>query len=226
MELSVTTVRHPKTIRYGLPYHFMKRALDLFIILLAFPFVLPLMALVALLVRLDSSGPALFKQDRVGKDGRIFRIYKFRTMQHNLDDSYHRAFMKAFVKGEMGQGNGDKVVYKPFSKSQVTRIGRILRKTSLDELPQLFNVLKGEMSLVGPRPNVVYEVEAYKNWHMERLSVLPGLTGLAQVNGRSSISFDDITRYDIEYARNQNLWMDVQILWKTFASVVAKEGAA
>jgi undecaprenyl phosphate N,N'-diacetylbacillosamine 1-phosphate transferase len=101
-----------------------------------------------------------------------------------------------------------------------------LRKTSLDELPQLINILKGDMSLIGPRPNVLWEVEAYKEWHRERLSVLPGITGLAQVNGRSAISFDTIVQHDIEYARNQSLWLDLQILWKTFTSVVAGEGAA
>jgi lipopolysaccharide/colanic/teichoic acid biosynthesis glycosyltransferase len=168
----------------------------------------------------------MFKQKRVGKDGRVFQIYKFRTMDHNLDNTRHQAFMKAFVQGKVGNGDDGHAVYKPFTDSQVTRVGRILRKTSLDELPQLFNILKGEMSLVGPRPNVLWEVEAYKGWHMERLSVLPGITGLAQVNGRSAISFDTIVRYDVEYARNKSLRMDLKILWKTFTSVVDGKGAA
>lgn len=226
MELAYTTTRQADKIGHQIGYNFIKRAMDLFITLFILPIVLPLMAVIALLVRLDSPGPAIFKQKRIGKNGRMFYIYKFRTMQHKLDNSYHQAFMKAFVRGEIGQEGQERQVFKPFTDSQVTRIGRLLRRTSLDELPQILNILKGEMSVVGPRPNVVYEVEAYKSWHMERLAVLPGITGLAQVNGRSSISFDMIVQYDIDYVQNQSLWMDLQILWKTFTSVISKEGAA
>ncbi len=226
MEFTVTTTPRSRPVPYRVSCRYIKRVMDLLITLLALPFLLPLMAVIALFVRLDSPGPALFKQKRVGKNGRLFEIYKFRTMHCDLDDSYHRSFMKAFVKGEIGQSSDAKKVYKPFTDAQVTRVGRFLRKTSLDELPQLFNVLRGEMSLIGPRPNVVWEVEAYKRWHMERLSVLPGITGLAQVNGRSSINFDTIVRYDIEYVKRQSVWLDVQILWKTFTSIVEKRGAA
>jgi lipopolysaccharide/colanic/teichoic acid biosynthesis glycosyltransferase len=225
MELATTTIRAITSAKTQKGYDFLKRTIDLAITLLILPMLLPAMAFVALLVRFDSPGPALFKQKRVGKDGRIFNIYKFRTMTHNLDNSHHQAFMKAFVQGEIGK-DGSTRVFKPFADSHVTRVGRILRKTSLDELPQLINILKGDMSLIGPRPNVLWEVEAYKGWHMERLSVLPGITGLAQVNGRSAISFDTIVQYDIVYARNKSLWLDLQILWKTFTSVVAGKGAA
>ena len=116
-------------------------------------------------------------------------------------------------------------VYKPFTESQVTRVGRILRKTSLDELPQLWNILKGDMSLVGPRPNVPWEVEAYKNWHRDRLNVLPGITGLAQVRGRSAIDFDTIARHDIEYVRRISLGLDLHIAIKTISSVISGNGA-
>jgi lipopolysaccharide/colanic/teichoic acid biosynthesis glycosyltransferase len=133
--------------------------------------------------------------------------------------------MRAFVNGEIDQVESEKVVFKPFRESQVTRTGRLLRKTSLDELPQILNVLKGEMSLIGPRPNVSWEVEAYKEWHRERLNALPGITGLAQVNGRSCISFDRIVEYDIEYIENQSLRMDLQILWLTVRSVIRADGA-
>jgi lipopolysaccharide/colanic/teichoic acid biosynthesis glycosyltransferase len=167
----------------------------------------------------------MFVQERIGKGGRIFRMYKFRTMTWNLDDSAHRAFMRAFVNGEIGEVASEKVAFKPFSESQVTRLGRILRKTSLDELPQLINVLKGEMSLIGPRPNVPWEVDAYKEWHQARLNALPGITGLAQVNGRSCISFDRIVEYDLEYIENQSLRMDLQILWLTVRSVIRADGA-
>jgi lipopolysaccharide/colanic/teichoic acid biosynthesis glycosyltransferase len=223
--MNQTMVSRPQVISRRWEYTRVKRILDIMVCLLLLPFVLPLMGLVSLIVILDSPGPAMFVQDRVGRKGRRFRMYKFRTMTWNLDDSAHRAFMRAFVNGEIGQVESERVVFKPFRESQVTRAGRILRKTSLDELPQILNVLKGEMSLVGPRPNVDWEVEAYKEWHRERLNALPGITGLAQVNGRSCISFDRIVEYDIEYIENQSLRMDLQILWLTVRSVILADGA-
>jgi lipopolysaccharide/colanic/teichoic acid biosynthesis glycosyltransferase len=226
MAFTATIATRLKVNRSKRGYQILKRVIDLGITIIVLPIMLPAMVLVALLIRFDSPGPALFKQKRVGKDGRIFDIYKFRTMTHDLDTSHHQAFMKAFVQGEIGHGESEQTVFKPFTDSQVTRVGRILRKTSLDELPQLINVLKGDMSWIGPRPNVLWEVEAYKAWHMERLSVLPGITGLAQVNGRSAISFDTIVQYDVAYTRQQSLWLDIQILWKTFTLVVAGKGAA
>jgi len=228
MELAV--ISRPYTLPYRTGYRIAKRVMDLVIILLALPVVLPLMALCALAIRLDSPGPIFFVQERVGRGGRRFLMYKFRTLHHNLDNSAHKTFMRAFVNGqigknEIGKNKTSKVVYKPFQKSQVTRVGRILRKTSLDELPQLINVLKEEMSLVGPRPHVPWEVEEYRGWHKERLEVLPGITGLAQVRGRSGISFDCIVKRDIEYIENQSLLMDLKILWWTALSVVLAQGA-
>ena len=250
MELAI--VNRPQVFSYQRVYQIAKRVMDLTICLLALPLLLPLMGFLALLIRLDSPGPALFVQKRVGQGERPFQMYKFRTMSHNLNDRLHRAFMKAFVRGQIGggengkngtnanfygafakvfanprpgnNGNGNGKIYKPIQVSQVTRIGRILRKTSLDELPQIFNVLKGEMSIVGPRPNVSWEVEEYKLWHYERLEVLPGITGLAQVRGRSSISFDTIVRHDIEYIENQSLALDVKILLWTALAVVNRTG--
>jgi lipopolysaccharide/colanic/teichoic acid biosynthesis glycosyltransferase len=215
----------PYPLSYINGHRIVKRAMDLIIILLALPMVLPLMALCALAIRLDSPGPVFFVQERVGKGGRRFRIYKFRTLHHNLDNTDHKTFMHAYVNGEIGQNGTDKVIFKPFHESQVTRVGRILRKTSLDEVPQLFNILKGEMSLVGPRPNVTWEVEAYKDWHYERLEALPGITGLAQVNGRSGINFDTIVKYDIAYIRRQSLGLDLQILGNTVLSIISGRGA-
>jgi lipopolysaccharide/colanic/teichoic acid biosynthesis glycosyltransferase len=241
MELVI--INQPRVFPYRRRYQIAKRVMDVTFCLLALPVVLPLMAICALAVLIDSPGHVLFVQERIGKGGHRFRMYKFRTMRQSLDDGSHRAFMKAYVNGQIG-GNGDgkdgrfrgvliespvheKIgtngngkVYKPVRTSQVTRVGRILRKTSLDELPQIFNVLKGEMSLVGPRPNVSWEVEAYRGWHHERLEVLPGITGLAQVHGRSAISFDHIVRYDIEYVEKQSLKMDLKILWWTFSTVL------
>lgn len=223
MELAI--VSRPYVFPQRTAYRLVKRVMDISIVVLALPLLLPLMALCALAVRLNSPGPVLFVQERAGKGGRRFRMYKFRTMQHNLDNSAHKDFMRAFVNGEIGKNGSGKKIYKPFQEAQVTRVGKVLRKTSLDELPQLINVLKGEMSLVGPRPNVPWEVEEYRGWHKERLEVLPGITGLAQVRGRSGISFDSIVKYDIEYVEKQNLLMDLNILGLTVLSVIEGKGA-
>jgi lipopolysaccharide/colanic/teichoic acid biosynthesis glycosyltransferase len=219
------------TVSAKRPYEqIVKRVLDIVLATLALALVWPVLALLVVLIRLDSRGPALFVQKRIGKGGRPFNIYKFRTMTHNVDQSAHMKFMQAYVAGAVesnscSRNEGSDVVYKPFTEAQVTRVGRLLRKTSLDELPQLLNVMRGEMSLVGPRPNVPYEVEAYKEWHMERLTILPGITGLAQVNGRSALDFDSICRFDIEYARKMNVGLDIKILFQTVFSVIKGRGA-
>ena len=223
MELVV--LHRPRVHLYRRRYRIAKRLLDLTVSLLFLPLALIVMFICAVAIALDSPGPILFVQTRVGKGGHRFKLYKFRTMRHDCDTSSHRTFMKAFVSGKVNNVTTGKAVYKPFSDRQLTRVGRILRKTSLDELPQLFNVIKGEMSLVGPRPNVPWEVEEYRGWHKERMEVLPGITGLAQINGRSGITFDQIVRYDIKYIEKQSLKMDLQILWRTAASVLAGKGA-
>ena len=222
MDLEI--INQPRVFPRQAGYQIAKRVMDVGLCLLALPLALPLMIICAVVIYIDSPGPVFFVQERIGKGGRLFRMYKFRTMQPKFDDSLHRAFMKAFVNGQAVNENG-KRVYKPIQPSQVTSFGRILRKTSLDELPQLINVLKGEMSLVGPRPNVPWEVAEYQSWHYRRLEVLPGMTGLAQVRGRSCVSFDDIVRYDIEYLEKQSLIMDIKILWWTVRSVVDGKGA-
>ena len=226
-----------------------KRAIDLVACLLTLPLTVPLMSLCLLIIRIESPGPGLFVQERVGRDGRRFRMYKFRTLASSFDDSAHRAFMKAFVRGEINNGDneretnpgrafekafvrqpvgdngGHKIVNKPVLPSQVTRVGRVLRNTSLDELPQVFNVIRGEMSLVGPRPNVPWEVQAYRSWHRRRLEVLPGITGLAQIRGRSGLSFDRIVEHDIEYIDQWSVALDLRILWRTLAAVFDGKGA-
>ncbi len=203
-------------------YTTVKRVFDLCVASVLLVALAPLMLFIAICIRLDSPGPALFKQTRIGKGGKPFTFYKFRSMHVNNDPKEYEQFFKAFVNG---QAKGENGVHKPIRPNQVTRVGRILRKTSLDELPQLINILKGEMSFVGPRPNVPWEVEAYQEWHKRRLEVLPGITGLAQIRGRSRLTFDQIVRYDIEYIENQSLWLDLKILWQTIPSVLGGNGA-
>lgn len=223
--MELVTVYRSRVFLRRRRYRIAKRLCDLVITFVAFPFILVLMLICAVAIALDSPGPILFVQQRVGKGGRRFKIYKFRTMHHNLDASEHRAFMKAFVNGKMAGLPSEKEVYKPFNDYQLTRVGRFLRKTSIDELPQLINVIRGEMTLVGPRPNVAWEVEEYRGWHKERLEVLPGITGLAQISGRSGCTFDQIVRRDIEYIERQSLKLDLQILWWTVIVVLGGKGA-
>lgn len=217
-------IERPTVKLYRPGYRRLKRLMDLALAIGFLPLSLLAGVVIALLIRLESPGPVIFVQERVGKGGRRFQMYKFRTMYHNVAREQHRTFMKAFVRGQV-QTNGTSGVFKPFDSTQVTKVGRILRATSLDELPQILNVLRGEMSFVGPRPNVAWEVEEYKGWHKERLEVLPGITGLAQVRGRSGIFFDRIIRYDIEYVHKRSVALDLQILWWTIASVLNRQGA-
>lgn len=202
-------------------YRAVKRALDLLICLCALPIVLPILAVCALAIKLDSPGPVFFVQERIGKGGRRFKMIKLRTMQAQVDQEQHREYMKAFVKGQTVGANG--ATFKPAART--TSVGRFLRRSSLDELPQIFNVLRGEMSLIGPRPNLAWEVEEYQLWHHERLEVLPGITGLAQVHGRSNIPFEKIIHYDVEYVAKMSLWLDIQILWWTVLLVLRATGA-
>jgi lipopolysaccharide/colanic/teichoic acid biosynthesis glycosyltransferase len=230
----VLNIIEPKPLLYRIRYRHVKHWIDLAICLIALPFVVPVMIVCAIAIFLDSPGPVLFIQERVGKNGRRFQMFKFRTMQTNFDTTSHKVFMRAFVLGEVGNDENPETpnhakdsttIYKPVQASQTTRVGGFLRKTSLDELPQLINVFKGEMSLVGPRPNVPWEVEAYKLWHSERFEVLPGITGLAQIEGRSSISFSRIVKSDIEYIEKQSLELDLAILLTTIWRVCSRQGA-
>ena len=215
-----------QTFRYRRVYPSVKRVLDLMICLAILPFILVATAIIAVAIYIDSPGHIFFSQERVGLGGRRFKIFKFRTLQPDHDQLSSRDFMIAFINGEIGQDtDGETKIFKPVHTKDVTAVGRFLRKTSLDELPQIINVFRGDMSLVGPRPNVSWEVDAYKDWHKQRLAVLPGITGLAQVKGRSCLPFDTIVNYDIEYVNRQSLRLDLQILWLTAMSVVSGRGA-
>lgn len=207
----------------------LKRIMDFVGSALALFLFSPLLLLIALAIKLTTEGPVFFRQKRVGQHGEQFVFLKFRSMYVNNDASVHKAYVKQLIAGsaqshpENGNGKG---VYKLTSDSRVTPLGAFLRRTSLDELPQFINVLKGEMSLVGPRPAIAYEVEAYDIWHRRRvLEAKPGITGLWQVNGRSRIKFDDMVRLDLRYAKTWSPWMDLKILMRTPAAVVFGDGA-
>jgi lipopolysaccharide/colanic/teichoic acid biosynthesis glycosyltransferase/CheY-like chemotaxis protein len=196
-------------------YQVTKRLFDVVVSLLLLPFVLPLMALIALLVRLDSPGPTLFIQDRTGLNGRRFRMYKFRTMYRNAE-----ALKRKYAHLNELTWPDFKITDDP----RVTRVGKILRRTSLDEIPQLINILKGDMSFVGPRPTS-FAANTYQLWQTERLEVRPGLTGLWQVRGRSDIDFADRAELDIEYIERQSWQLDLQIIWQTVSAVLLGRGA-
>jgi lipopolysaccharide/colanic/teichoic acid biosynthesis glycosyltransferase len=217
-------------------YFFCKRILDTALAFVLLILLSPLLALIALAIKLESPGPVIFVQQRVSTrrrsrggtviwEIRSFPVYKFRSMVHNADPTPHRAYIKALAAGYIPAGASQKQ-FKLSRDPRITRVGRLLRRTSLDELPQLLNVLKGEMSLVGPRPVPLYEVAQYKDWHYQRLTALPGLTGLWQVKGRGRVSFDEMIRLDLEYIVNQSLWFDLQILLLTIPAVLSGHGAA
>jgi lipopolysaccharide/colanic/teichoic acid biosynthesis glycosyltransferase len=189
----------------------------------------PILSIIVALIKLTSKGPAIYKQDRLGQFGARFKCLKFRTMYTNNDPKIHQEYVQQFIAGKDGldnsQGSG-KPVYKLVKDPRVTFIGGLLRKTSLDELPQFWNVLRGEMSLVGPRPPVPYEFEVYDIWHRRRvLEVKPGVTGLWQVSGRNRTRFDEMVRLDLRYCRTWSIWLDLKILFATPWAVFNGGGA-
>ena len=196
-------------------YRISKRIFDILLCLMAAPMIILVMAFIALLIFLGDPGPVIFKQLRTGKGGRRFAMYKFRTMVTNAEELKQKyAHLNELTWPD----------FKISNDPRITRIGGILRKTSLDELPQFINVLKGEMSLVGPRPTS-FDVSTYSLWHTERLEVLPGITGLWQIGGRSDVDFDQRLRLDIEYIERQSLWLDIQILFHTVTAIFTQRGA-
>lgn len=187
----------------------------------------PVMLGIAVCIKLTSPGPVLFRQKRIGKDGKEFTFLKFRTMYHNCDQEIHKQYVTRLIenRAEKYEAKGGSY-FKLVNDPRVTPVGRFLRITSLDELPQLFNVLKGEMSLVGPRPPIPYEVERYKGWQLRRvLEAKPGITGLWQVSGRSRTTFDEQVRLDLRYVERQSLWMNLRIILRTFKAVFSAKGA-
>jgi lipopolysaccharide/colanic/teichoic acid biosynthesis glycosyltransferase len=218
-------------------YFWCKRCLDMVLAISLLVILSPLFLLIAILIKLDTPGSTFFVQERVGakpvwKNGRRgwevrnFPFYKFRSMVQNADQSLHEDYIIAWVAGRAGESSTTtETKFKIANDPRITRVGRILRKTSLDELPQLVNVLKGEMSIVGPRPVPTYEVGQYQTQHYQRLTALPGITGLWQVKGRCQVSFEEMIDMDIEYIRNQSLWLDIKILALTLPAVMSGRGA-
>jgi lipopolysaccharide/colanic/teichoic acid biosynthesis glycosyltransferase len=217
-------------------YHLAKRLIDLMLGFGLFILLVPLMCLIAVCIKLDTSGPVLFVQPRVGARRRsqpgltrwnivIFPCYKFRSMTHNADTALHRDHISAFVQGELSGADADHARFKLGDDPRITRVGKYLRQSSLDELPQLLNVIKGDMSLVGPRPVPTYEVEQYQNWHHGRLAALPGITGYWQIKGRGSSTFEEMIAMDLDYIAQRSLGMDVRLLLSTIPAVLTRRGA-
>lgn len=217
-------------------YFVLKRYLDVLLSTLLLVILAPLLMLIGILIKLDSPGPIIFVQQRVGsrqtkKNGaadweiQTFRLYKFRSMYNKADQTVHKAYTQAFIRGRAKNPDLDERIFKLTQDQRVTRVGRLLRKTSLDELPQLVNVLKGEMSLVGPRPVPTYEVTQYSLHHWQRLAAKQGLTGLWQTKGRCRVDFEGMVRMDLEYIQNQSLWLDLKILVQTIPAVLLGKGA-
>jgi lipopolysaccharide/colanic/teichoic acid biosynthesis glycosyltransferase len=213
-----------------------KRLIDLVLTVVLLLLLLPLMVIIAVAIAVDTRGPVFFVQERVGvrrrsKAGRThwetrnFGCYKFRSMVADADQSLHAEYVRAFVEGRLDGADGASAKFKLAHDPRVTRVGRLLRRTSLDELPQLFNVLKGEMSLVGPRPVPPYEVAQYRESDVERLMAIPGITGLWQVAGRGEVTFPEMMQMDREYVRNQTVWLDLKILMATIPAVLSARGA-
>ncbi len=207
---------------------FLKRCLDLVgatALLLALG---PIMIATAIAVKATSPGPVVYTQMRLGRKGIPFVFYKFRSMTTGADESVHREYVTHLIQGRhdaVNQGDAETPHYKLKADPRVTRVGAFIRRTSIDELPQLFNVLKGDMSLVGPRPPITYEAENYQSWHLRRiLESRPGITGLWQVEGRNKVAFDDMVRLDLRYTRTWSLWLDIKILFRTVAAVLRFDG--
>ena len=210
-------------------YPLIKRLFDFVVSLISLILLTPLLILIAIVIRLDSPGPSIFRQTRIGKGDKPFTCYKFRTMTDDADQTVYEQFIKDVMHSEPSSDNDSKDV--PFrlktgwNDPRITRVGRFLRVASLDELPQLFNVLKGEMSLVGPRPDMPLSVEGYTKDERRRLEVLPGITGLWQISGRADLTVRQMFELDARYVNQQSLWLDLKIFLKTIPVVISRKGA-
>jgi exopolysaccharide biosynthesis polyprenyl glycosylphosphotransferase len=203
----------------------LKHAFDALISVPLLLFLSPILFLIAIAIKIDSRGPIFYLATAVGKNAENFKMYKFRSMKINQDNAIHKKFVTQLIEGKIGKENDQGQPLKITEDPRITRVGKIIRKLSLDELPQIINVLKGEMSLVGPRPCLPYEFEIYPDWYKKRVQVRPGITGLWQVTGRSEVAFEDMILLDLYYIYNRTLMLDLQILFETIFVVLGKEGA-
>jgi len=201
-----------------------RRALDIVVAGSLLLLLSPLLLVIVLIIRLESSGPAIFRQQRLGHKLHPFTIFKFRTMRHGADVAPHREYVQSLIKRPRGSERGR--LYKLSVDDRVTKVGRFLRSWSLDELPQLLNVLRGHMALVGPRPVIPYEVDLYPEAYLGRFNVKPGLTGLWQVSGRNERTYDEMVRLDIEYAERASLLLDLSIIARTVPILISRRGVA
>jgi lipopolysaccharide/colanic/teichoic acid biosynthesis glycosyltransferase len=215
---------HEAARRKAILREFGKRALDVVISIIAIVVLAPVFMVVWIAIHLDSPGPAVFRQRRIGRDEKPFNCFKFRTLCHNADENIHREAIRRCWANETLSDDPD-APYKLTNDPRVTRVGRWLRRTSLDELPQLFNVLRDEMSIVGPRPAIPYELEYFRDWHHKRHIVKPGITGLCQVRGRGRLCPEEMLVMDVDYAMNWTLWTDLKLIALTFPAVLWARGA-
>lgn len=221
-------------------YWAIKRIVDLIGAVVLLTLLSPLMLLIAVLIKLDSPGPVFFVQQRLGSrplykgrgkgsemywEVRSFPMYKFRSMFHNVDESLHIERIREYASGIIETDEDGDLQIKLTDDPRITRVGRIIRKTSLDEFAQLINVIRGEMSIIGPRPVPIYERFQYQSWHRDRLATLPGITGLWQVKGRNQVTFDRAIEMDLEYIANQSLWLDIKIVLLTIPAMISGRGA-
>lgn len=227
MEAHELTRKHPVDRTAGEPLRqaLIRRMIDVVLATAIVVVLSPLLLTLAIAIRLDSRGPALFRQRRIGYRQQEFTLYKFRSMRVDADPRGHREYVTALINGRAADG-GRKDLYKLAVDDRITPVGRFIRKWSLDELPQLFNVIAGDMALVGPRPAIAYEVAEYPTWYLKRFSVKPGLTGLWQVSGRNERTYEEMVRLDIDYAERRSLPLDLSILARTPLTVLARRGAA
>ena len=208
--------------------NFLKRAIDVIGAIIGLVLFSPIMFFISIAIKTTSPGPVIYRQKRVGYKGRYFSFLKFRSMVVNGDAKIHKEYVKKLIQGEneqLNRGSKHAPQYKLKNDPRITPVGKFIRKTSLDELPQLWNVLMGDMSLVGPRPPLPYEVKEYKQWHYRRINeVKPGITGLWQVSGRNKTTFDEMVKLDIQYANTRSIFMDMKIIFKTFKAVFVADG--
>jgi lipopolysaccharide/colanic/teichoic acid biosynthesis glycosyltransferase len=214
-------------VEYGrgaLPAAAVRRVIEVIVALAALIILLPLHLVVAIAIKRDSDGPIIFRQERLARGRRKFVLLKYRTMHTGADIEPHRAYVRALINGQPNMQQGS--LYKLTIDPRITRVGRRLRQWSLDEVPQLINVVRGDMALVGPRPVIPYEAELYPSPYLRRFAVKPGMTGLWQVSGRNACTYDEMVRLDVEYVERRSLWLDLKILIKTIPVVLRREGAA